>query len=129
VNRVTTKLSRSELPNSRCIRTRCISVFSLSMLDKSTGKDGKPRDSTSENSLVGKAAWISAELLGNAASAFKGGDSKIPLDQSSQSDAVLSRDEALARLKREYERSYFISGEMDIDLYTEDCLFAGNALF
>eukprot|EP00291_Cryptomonas_curvata_P005666 CAMPEP_0172196674 /NCGR_PEP_ID=MMETSP1050-20130122/26967_1 /TAXON_ID=233186 /ORGANISM="Cryptomonas curvata, Strain CCAP979/52" /LENGTH=158 /DNA_ID=CAMNT_0012873019 /DNA_START=175 /DNA_END=648 /DNA_ORIENTATION=- len=97
------------------------------MSDKGTDNEGKPRESDSESreaSFVGKAAWISAELLGNLASAFQGGDSKPPKIQNILTDSFLSRDEALERLKREYERSYFISGEMDIDLYTEDCLFA-----
>ena len=85
---------------------------------KSAGDSGKVN-------LFSKAAWVSAELLGNVARTLRGSDDSDEQKQAISTETI-SKDEALDRLRKEYERSYFISGEMDIDLYSEDCLFAGS---
>jgi hypothetical protein len=100
-------------------------IFSHHMSVKEP-KNGKQSGTDSgQVNLFSKAAWVSAELLGNIARTLKGGE-----DGTAQYDDIsavpISKDEALERLRKEYERSYFISGEMDIDLYSEDCLFAGQ---
>lgn len=37
---------------------------------------------------------------------------------------VLTREEASARLRTDFDRYYFVTGQMDLDLYEEDCTFA-----
>lgn len=44
-------------------------------------------------------------------------------DESSKSRAI-SREEAVARLKTDFDRFYFVTGQMDLDLYEEDCTFS-----
>ncbi|CAM9854260.1 unnamed protein product [Laminaria digitata] len=36
----------------------------------------------------------------------------------------ISRTDAVARLKTDFDRFYFVTGQMDLDLYEEDCTFA-----
>lgn len=76
--------------------------------------------------IVGKAAWVAAEALGNVARIAGGGGSPSPTEGRGDGRGVIGREEALERLRADYERSYFISGEVDSDLYAEDCLFAGS---
>lgn len=37
---------------------------------------------------------------------------------------AISRKDAVARLKTDFDRFYFVTGKMDLDLYEEDCTFA-----
>lgn len=96
----------------------CMSTQDQNSNQKSAGDSGKVN-------LFSKAAWVSAELLGNVARTLRGSDDSDEQKQAISTETI-SKDEALDRLRKEYERSYFISGEMDIDLYSEDCLFAGS---
>lgn len=36
----------------------------------------------------------------------------------------IARADAVARLKTDFDRFYFVTGQMDLDLYEEDCTFA-----
>lgn len=36
----------------------------------------------------------------------------------------LMRTDAVTRLKADFDRFYFVTGQMDLDLYEEDCTFA-----
>lgn len=36
----------------------------------------------------------------------------------------LERADAVARLRTDFDRFYFVTGQMDLDLYEEDCTFA-----
>lgn len=36
----------------------------------------------------------------------------------------IGRTDAIARLKTDFDRFYFVTGQMDLDLYEEDCTFA-----
>ncbi len=91
--------------------------------EKKTSNDQMESDKVD---VLSKAAWVSAEILGNVARAFNGNtnvaDPSPPADESKP----ITKEDALDRLRKEYDRSYFLSGEMDVDLYTEDCLFAGS---
>ena len=73
--------------------------------------------------IAGKAAWVAAEALGNAARVL--GATPEAEAQGGRNGGTIDRQDAIARLKADYERDYFISGEVDGDLYEEDCLFAG----
>lgn len=35
-----------------------------------------------------------------------------------------TREELVARLRADYDRNYFLTGDIDVPLYTEDCEFA-----
>ena len=88
-------------------------------------KDGKP-----EQPRVGvfsKGVWFAAEALGNIASFVKRGDTASLASTERTSDvAPISREDALKRLETDYSRDYFVSGDVDLDLYNEDCLFADD---
>lgn len=42
----------------------------------------------------------------------------------SSADEPISRKDAVARLKTDFDRFYFVTGRMDLDLYEPDCVFA-----
>jgi hypothetical protein len=75
--------------------------------------------------IAGKAAWVAAEALGNAARVLGATPEAEAEAQGGTNGGRIDRQDAIARLKADYERDYFISGEVDGDLYEEDCLFAG----
>ena len=43
---------------------------------------------------------------------------------SSAADGPIPRADAVARLKTDFDRFYFVTGQMDLDLYEPDCVFA-----
>lgn len=51
-----------------------------------------------------------------------------PQDAADTAETALSkplkRADAVARLKTDFDRFYFVTGQMDLDLYEEDCTFA-----
>ena len=73
-----------------------------------------------------RAVWSATEVLGNAAAALSGsGKNKKRGDEGSLPvRAKLTEEEALQSLRDEYERAYFLSGEIDMSLFEEDCLFS-----
>ncbi len=83
-------------------------------------------EEAAQGSVVGKAAWHAAEVLGDVASLVTG-KSATDYDQGSKTLFLekIPKDIALERLKVDYERAYFVTGELDADLYEKDCLFAG----
>eukprot|EP00438_Fugacium_kawagutii_P007185 Skav210218 [mRNA] locus=scaffold2492:164513:164824:+ [translate_table: standard] len=62
--------------------------------------------------------WNAAEALGNARASLVGSDEE-PLGE-----AASTRDELVERLRADYDRNYFLTGDVDVPLYTEDCEFA-----
>ena len=79
-----------------------------------------------ESGIIGKAAWVAAEALGNAARITGGGRGVQDSGRDGKEERVITNEEAVMRLRADYERDYFISGKVDADLYEEDCLFAGG---
>lgn len=65
-----------------------------------------------------KAAWFAAEAFGKLAAAVKGTSNEPPPPRN---DKILSATEIEERLKADWERQYFITGNMDLDIYEEDC--------
>ncbi|CAM9199174.1 unnamed protein product [Ectocarpus sp. 6 AP-2014] len=83
------------------------------------GTDIKP---TSEDPSLGvKAAWYGSELFGNIIGL---GKKKEPEEASSSKAEPISRADAVARLKTDFDRFYFVTGQMDLDLYEPECVFA-----
>ena len=73
-----------------------------------------------------KAVWFATELFGKVAAAVKG----PPPPPTPVTPPPRDLDDAIARLASDYEgtpadpRPYFLTGEMDVGLYDEDCEFA-----
>lgn len=66
-----------------------------------------------------------SELFGNIIGIGKPIGVAAPTgDERSTAASVLTREEASARLKTDFDRFYFVTGQMDLDLYEEDCTFA-----
>ncbi|XP_050236602.1 uncharacterized protein LOC126686542 [Mercurialis annua] len=96
---------------------------------------GNPKSNKSsepENALL-KVAWYSSELLGIAASFFRSPSSVTT--EPSQTDIELSVDESatidratlVETIKEDFERSYFVTGNLTLSAYEEDCEFADPA--
>lgn len=73
-----------------------------------------------------KALWFASEQFGNLVGLSKtlqGGDTGE--SKAGKSDvAKLSRSEALALLKDDYDQNYFVSGQGKMAAYADDCIFA-----
>ena len=86
---------------------------------------GKPGAGDEEGPLV-RAAWVAAEALGKAAAVFSR-DGDDAGEATGRGDAVdvpaRTVGEVVERLRRDYERNYFVTGSMDCGLYAEDCTF------
>eukprot|EP00930_Biecheleria_cincta_P049546 TRINITY_DN34743_c0_g1_i1.p1 TRINITY_DN34743_c0_g1~~TRINITY_DN34743_c0_g1_i1.p1 ORF type:complete len:289 (-),score=37.61 TRINITY_DN34743_c0_g1_i1:279-1031(-) len=82
---------------------------------------GSPDPQESQASAFDQVVWSAAEALGNLRSSLLGSE-----EQKLQGDrpAPKSCDELLERLRADYERNYFLTGEMDIELYAQDCEFS-----
>jgi len=63
--------------------------------------------------------WNAAETLGNARASLVGSEPEMPMGE-----APISRDELVERLRADYDRNYFLTGDVDVPLYTDDCEFA-----
>ena len=64
-------------------------------------------------------------MLGNIARAVDKKENAFTTKDSSSTMSI-SREEAIQRLRAEYDRCYFLSGDMDLDLYDENCCFGGT---
>eukprot|EP00537_Pseudo-nitzschia_pungens_P002824 CAMPEP_0172364968 /NCGR_PEP_ID=MMETSP1060-20121228/7982_1 /TAXON_ID=37318 /ORGANISM="Pseudo-nitzschia pungens, Strain cf. cingulata" /LENGTH=288 /DNA_ID=CAMNT_0013088109 /DNA_START=64 /DNA_END=930 /DNA_ORIENTATION=+ len=69
--------------------------------------------------IVTKSSWYAVEWFGKAF-----GTSKDETGESATSDAPKSLQETLLRIQEDNDRSYFLSGEMDVAIYDPDCVFA-----
>jgi hypothetical protein len=78
---------------------------------------------------VTRASWYAVEafgkVFGNAASGGASADSAASADNAIDfSKPPSSLKEALRRIELDNERQYFLSGEVDVEAYDPDCLFA-----
>mmetsp|Transcript_40539 Transcript_40539/g.73282 ORF Transcript_40539/g.73282 Transcript_40539/m.73282 type:complete len:266 (+) Transcript_40539:42-839(+) len=64
--------------------------------------------------------WSAAENLGNARAAVVGAAE----DGEEIGEPARTREELVDRLRLDYDRNYFLTGDIDVPLYTEDCEFA-----
>jgi len=85
---------------------------------------------TSDMNPLTKASWYAVEAFGKV---FGGGEGSksVAEDASTKTEDVVdltrapsSLSEALRRIEMDNERSYFLSGEVDVKAYDEDCVFA-----
>ncbi|XP_015583670.1 uncharacterized protein LOC8286677 isoform X2 [Ricinus communis] len=89
----------------------------------STRKESEP-----ENALL-KVAWYSSELLGIAASFFRSPSVTSEANFKLSIDDLGSIDRAtvVQSIKDDFQRSYFVTGNLTSDAYEEDCEFADPA--
>ncbi|XVF33268.1 hypothetical protein REPUB_Repub17cG0154400 [Reevesia pubescens] len=106
-------------------RIRCNGENSKSNLPTTT------EESAPENALL-KVAWYGSELLGIAASFLRSPSNvkeaaqnnlKVGIDGS----GAIDRTQAVETIKYDFERSYFVTGQLTVDAYEEDCEFADPA--
>ncbi|KAL5727442.1 hypothetical protein ACHQM5_000638 [Ranunculus cassubicifolius] len=91
-----------------------------------TAKEGPDSD---KNALI-KLAWYSSELLGIAASFFRSpatASSSPKRNLIEQETAILDRKQIMESIKDDFQRSYFITGDLTLAAYEEDCEFADPA--
>jgi hypothetical protein len=77
-----------------------------------------------ESSGLGfKAAWVAAEVLGNAFGAAAA-DPAASASDAAAAAPPMSRDEILASIREDFEANYFLTGRGDMRAYSADCLYA-----
>ncbi|QDZ20227.1 hypothetical protein A3770_03p27450 [Chloropicon primus] len=81
---------------------------------------------TSDANLGTRLAWYASEAFGDAVALVRGrgdgGDATATTGEEKKN--IIAWDEAVQRLRDDYDRTYFVTGKMDLGLYEEDCEFA-----
>mmetsp|Transcript_6840 Transcript_6840/g.10044 ORF Transcript_6840/g.10044 Transcript_6840/m.10044 type:complete len:264 (-) Transcript_6840:564-1355(-) len=117
------------------VRTQAANAFACPMVGRQQvdsrllSKPQKVDTANSETSPVAKASWYAVEVFGQI---FGSGNRKRSAGETSDvaTDAIdlsvspKSLDEALKRIEMDNARSYFLSGEVDVEAYAEECIFA-----
>lgn len=90
------------------------------------GQALKSKKSDTETNPIAKASWYAVEAFGQIFGAknksSQTGD--VVANAIDLSVSPKSLDEALTRIEMDNARSYFLSGEVDVEAYAEDCVFA-----
>ncbi|KDP28572.1 hypothetical protein JCGZ_14343 [Jatropha curcas] len=99
--------------------------------EKRSNKSSAKQESESENAFL-KVAWYGSELLGIAASFFRSpSNTEIPERDYLKlaADELRSIDRAMVveTIKEDFQRSYFVTGNLTLNAYEEDCEFADPA--
>ncbi|XP_059651351.1 uncharacterized protein LOC132298970 isoform X2 [Cornus florida] len=104
---------------------RCKGENSTSNSNSTTRGDTEP-----ENVLL-KMAWYSSELLGIAASFLRSPSKVEAPDRGSElvgdGLGVVDRGMVVETIKEDFQRSYFVTGNLTLNAYEEDCEFADPA--
>lgn len=85
--------------------------------------------STNDDSpnFVLRAAWYGAEALGNVAALFNPKPSVDFSDSSDTLQGALGRDYVVQSIVDDYDKGYFVTGNVSSGVYEEDCEFADPA--
>ncbi|PKI38285.1 uncharacterized protein LOC116202315 isoform X1 [Punica granatum] len=101
--------------------------------EKSARNSAADRESEPENVLL-KVAWYGSELLGIAASFIRPPPSnavsparELELELPKDGFGAVDRSSVVETIKEDYGRSYFVTGNLTLDAYEEDCEFADPA--
>ncbi|BBM98600.1 hypothetical protein MPTK1_1g14720 [Marchantia polymorpha subsp. ruderalis] len=88
--------------------------------------DEKRTPPTAEASPLVKLAWYGSEAFGNAVATFrpKSGEDQADDDGELKFDGPVSREDAVDLIKKDFDRSYFVTGNMATGIYENDCEFA-----
>ncbi|XP_060218544.1 uncharacterized protein LOC132645542 [Lycium barbarum] len=110
---------------------RCNVENSTGNSSNNTSTSTSSQDSESENLLL-KMAWYSSEFLGIAASFFrspKGTEASSEGNLELEADGCGLVDRALVvdTIKDDFQRSYFVTGNLTLNAYEENCEFADPA--
>ncbi|CAI9101997.1 OLC1v1000180C1 [Oldenlandia corymbosa var. corymbosa] len=124
------KLQPSSLStdSQRAFKLRC-NMKNPSSNDSSTSAS---QESEPENLLL-KMAWYGSELLGIAASYIRSPKSAAtpqeerPVLPVIDASGVIDRQKIVETIKDDFGRSYFVTGNLTLDAYEEDCEFADPA--
>ncbi|WVZ86834.1 hypothetical protein U9M48_033558 [Paspalum notatum var. saurae] len=96
---------------------------------RAAGAEAEAASSRSENAVL-KAAWYGSELLGIAASLLRPAPSSAEegdVAAAAAAAAALDRAGVVEAIKEDFARSYFVSGNLTLGAYEEDCEFADPA--
>ncbi|CAA0838950.1 Nuclear transport factor 2 (NTF2) family protein [Striga hermonthica] len=108
-------------------KLRKLRCYSKSPINHSSASDNK---SEPEN-LVLKIAWYGSELLGVAASLLrspaKAEDAGAAVELAVDGLGKVDRAAVVETIKEDFRRSYFVTGNLALDAYEEDCEFADPA--
>ncbi|XP_010933970.1 uncharacterized protein [Elaeis guineensis] len=83
----------------------------------------------SENAVL-RLAWYGSELLGIAASFFRPAPPPAPVQElAGDGDGLgsMTRAQVVEAIKEDFQRSYFVTGNLTLNAYEEDCEFADPA--
>ncbi|KAK7274300.1 hypothetical protein RIF29_15383 [Crotalaria pallida] len=87
-------------------------------------QESQHQNSNNNNNAFLKVAWYSSELLGIAASAFRSPSTEeAPLRLLD----TIDRHAVVESVKQDFQRSYFVTGDLTLNAYEEDCEFADPA--
>ncbi|MED6135736.1 hypothetical protein PIB30_049430 [Stylosanthes scabra] len=88
-------------------------------------KSQQPQNNNNDNNnALLKVAWYSSELLGIAASALRpSSNEKAPLRLLESID----RGAVVDTIKQDFQRSYFVTGDLTLNAYEDNCEFADPA--
>ncbi|KAI6707702.1 hypothetical protein NL676_010664 [Syzygium grande] len=96
---------------------------------RNSSAEAKPEPEP-ENALL-KAAWYGSELLGIAASFFRSpASAEAPARDfvlAGDGSGAFDRGVVVETIKEDYQRSYFVTGNLTLHVYEEDCEFADPA--
>ncbi|KAJ0974437.1 hypothetical protein J5N97_016402 [Dioscorea zingiberensis] len=87
---------------------------------------GSNEGSRSENAVL-KVAWYGSELLGIAASFFRPVRRVEELTEFTDVSELMDRYQVVEAIKQDFQRSYFVTGNLTLNAYEDNCEFADPA--
>lgn len=101
------------------------------MNNETTNTPSSTPDSQPQNLLL-KAAWYGSEFLGIAASLFRAPKNAVNTPVTSpelaiDESGIIDRASIAEKIKEDFERSYFVTGDLTLGAYEENCEFADPA--
>ncbi|KAJ7571031.1 hypothetical protein O6H91_01G146000 [Diphasiastrum complanatum] len=123
-NRLPLQTSCSTARNSHRKRLQ----FQCRSAEKRETVDASPSTSTNPNaepSLLVKLAWYATEAFGNAVSALRPKEGAAASEEEQHEDrgGPVAREVAVQAIRRDFETSYFVTGDMSMNIYELDCEF------
>ncbi|KAG0590105.1 hypothetical protein KC19_1G072000 [Ceratodon purpureus] len=79
---------------------------------------------TADASPLVKMAWYGSEAFGKAVAAFRPSSGREDEEDVEVYAGPVPRTEAVELIRKDYERSYFVTGNMNMGIYEADCEFA-----
>lgn len=87
--------------------------------------EGSSKDEDLTSNPIAKASWYAVETFGKLFAPKSVGDKEAEvIDNIDMTKPPKSKKETLERIKLDNDRQYFLSGEVDAEIYDEDCVFS-----